>query len=84
MHKEIRELIDAAQQIGFELLPGTDSRGHYRLVHQNGRSVPLPSSPGENRTLINTRKQLERVAGQKLPQGSKKSRRAEARKRRKS
>lgn len=63
MHKRSRELIDYSKKLGYVLLPDKSSRGHYVVALANGRTVEIPSSPGELRGDANCRAQLRRVAG---------------------
>lgn len=69
MHPHAREMVEVAQRLGFTLT-GTDGRGHLALVHTNGETVHIPSTPSEYRGRKNTIAQLERVSGQRLPRAN--------------
>lgn len=66
MKKRSRELIQIGLSLGFELLPEQDSRGHWVLVHPNGRRVSVSSTPSERRGDRNAVAQMERASTVKL------------------
>lgn len=66
MHKEVRELIDKANMLGFKV-EGKDGNEHYTLVCDNGEQVRVASTPSEWRTTANCIAEMERKSGRKLP-----------------
>ena len=66
MHKEVRELVDKAEMLGFKL-DGVDGNGHYRLVCENGETVRIPCTPSEWPSAANSLAEMERKSGRKLP-----------------
>lgn len=64
---EIRALMRDAEQLGYEF-SGYDGHGHPRVRHTvTGAGYSLPATPSDHRSLRNTRADLERLAGRKLP-----------------
>lgn len=66
MNRQAKELVELATQLGFCFV-GYDGNDHVRLVHANGGTVTIPSTPSEYRGRANAIAMLERVSGQKLP-----------------
>lgn len=66
MHQRTRESIEFGKRCGFEL-EGMDGNGHYVMVHPNGESVRVASSPGDLRGDNNLRAEMQRKSGFTVP-----------------
>lgn len=61
MRKEVREIVDYAESIGFKC-GDLDGSGHYPLRHRNGL-YSLPATASDWRNAQNARAALRRIAG---------------------
>lgn len=66
MHARSKALIEYAERCGFEL-KGLDGNGHYTLVHPNGETVRVASSPGDYRGDRNCEAEMRRKSGATPP-----------------
>ena len=62
MRKDVRELIEYAEQLGFTN-QGIDGRNHYRLTHPNGTWFSAPATPSDTRSVKNAKATLRRLSG---------------------
>lgn len=65
MKRETREIVSAAEALGFRFKGYTGS-GHCQVEHPNG-VVTFPSTASDWRAVRNITAELERVSGRKLP-----------------
>lgn len=66
MNRDVRELVQKAEQLGFRYA-GVAPGGHIALVHENGQTYYTAASPSDYRGQKNAIAELERIAGRKLP-----------------
>ena len=67
MHKQVREIIDKAELLGFRV-DHIDGNNHYALVcDRTGEWVRVACTPSEYRATANVLADMERKSGRKLP-----------------
>ena len=70
LKKEVREVVEWAQPLGWVLLEEKDSNNHWVLRHTaSGEDVHLPCTPRNPRTLDNSRAKIRRVSGMSSDSG---------------
>jgi hypothetical protein len=62
-HKHVRQLLAELEKAGCWM--GRRGRGHIVVRHENGRSVSVPATPSDRRSLENTRAEIRRVTNRK-------------------
>lgn len=60
MKKEVRDVIRTALESGFTLTRFTGT-GHYKLTHNNGDTIIVPSTPTRGRWKQNALAEIRRV-----------------------
>lgn len=66
--KDVQDLIDKAELLGFHVDQGCSGGGHIRLQHGvSGEEYIMASTPSDWRGRKNALAALERISGQKLP-----------------
>lgn len=64
LKKEVREVVEWAEPLGWVLQEETDSNGHWVLRHvKTGQDVHLPCTPRNARTLENSKAKVRRISG---------------------
>ncbi len=64
LKKEVREVVEWAEPLGWALQGETDSHGHWVLRHiATGQDVHLPCTPRNTRTLENSKSKIRRLSG---------------------
>ncbi|WP_189951264.1 hypothetical protein [Streptomyces roseolus] len=64
LKKEVREVVEWAEPLGWTLLEETDSHNHWVLRHDpTGQCVHLPCTPRNTRSLENSRAKIRRISG---------------------
>ncbi|MFE6222926.1 hypothetical protein [Streptomyces sp. NPDC057854] len=64
LKKEVREVVEWAEPLGWTLLEETDSHNHWVLRHvATGQHVHLPCTPRNARTLENSKAKIRRISG---------------------
>lgn len=60
MKKEVKDVIQTALESGFSMTRFTGT-GHYKLTHNNGGTIIVPSSPSKGRWKQNALAEIRRI-----------------------
>ena len=69
MRRDVKELVEWAQSLGWKMVDGDNRRPHHMLEHPNGTRVTFPKTPSDWRSLENTRAQIRRASGVRSQSG---------------
>ncbi|GHF94425.1 hypothetical protein [Streptomyces hydrogenans] len=70
LKKEVREVVEWAEPLGWALQGETDSKNHWILRHvATGQDVHLPCTPRNTRTLENSKAKIRRLSGMSSESG---------------
>lgn len=69
MRRDVKELVEWAQSLGWKMVDGDNRRAHHMLEHPNGTRVTFPKTPSDWRSLENTRAQIRRASGVRSQSG---------------
>lgn len=71
MADDLRKLISDGEKLGFTFLGQKAHGGHLQFLHTTGVRITASSTPSDSHAWANTRKDFERVAGERLPRDNK-------------